>query len=58
MELWCPLCCYPDQNVNSLGPGDIYALVNYVNIGLDNGFSPVQHQAIVWTNGRLLSIRP
>ena len=34
----------------------IYALVNYVSI--DNGLSPVRHQAIIWTSVDLLSIRP
>ena len=27
-------------------------------IGSDNGLSPVQHQAIIWTNTRILLIRP
>ena len=36
----------------------IYALVNWVSIGSDNGLSPVLHQAITWTNADLLSIGP
>ena len=35
----------------------IYASVNQVSIGSDNGLSPTQHQAIIWTNARLLSIK-
>ena len=31
--------------------------MNYVNIGSDNGLSPVRYQAIAWTNAGLLSIR-
>ena len=40
-----PLCC-------------IYASMNWVNIGSDNGLSPVCRQAIIWTNAGLLSIGP
>ena len=36
----------------------IYALVTYVNIGSDNGLSPMRCQAIIWTNADLLSIKP
>ena len=36
----------------------IYALVNWVSIGSDNGLSPGWHQAIIWTNAYVLSIRP
>ena len=36
----------------------IYASVNYVNIGSDNGLSPGRRQAIIWTIGDILSIRP
>ena len=35
----------------------IYASVNQVTIGPDNGLSPNRHQAIIWTNADLLSIR-
>ena len=34
----------------------IYASVNWVCIGSDNGLSPVRRQAITWTNTDLLSI--
>ena len=34
----------------------IYASVNWVNIGSDNGLSPVRHQAITWTSAGLLPI--
>ena len=34
----------------------IYASVNRVSIGLDNGLSPIRRQAINWTNAGLLSI--
>ena len=33
----------------------IYASVNQVSIGTDNGSSPFQCQAIIWTNAALLS---
>ena len=36
----------------------IYALVNWVSIGPDNGLAPVRRQAITWTNAHLLSIGP
>ena len=36
----------------------IYASENWVSIGLDNGFSPNQRQAIIWTNAGLLPIGP
>ena len=32
--------------------------VNRVNIGSDNGLSPSRHQAIIWNNAWLLSIKP
>ena len=35
-----------------------YAKVNQVNIGLNNGLSPVWRQAIIWNNAGLLSIGP
>ena len=34
----------------------IYVSVNRVDIGSDNGLSPIWHQAIIWTNAGLLSI--
>ena len=30
----------------------------YAIIGWDHGLSPVRHQAIIWTNAVLLSIKP
>ena len=36
----------------------IYASVNRVKIGSDNGLSPDRRQAIIWTNTRILSIGP
>ena len=36
----------------------IYALVNWVIIGWDNGLSPGHHQPIIWTHDNILSIRP
>ena len=36
----------------------IYASVTYANTGSDNGLLPVRHQAIIWTNAGMLSIRP
>ena len=37
---------------------NIYASMNWISIGSDNGLLPVQHQAITWTNADLLSIGP
>ena len=34
----------------------MHALVNWVSIGSGNGLSPIQRQAITWTNGGLLLI--
>ena len=36
----------------------IHAHVNEATIDLDNGSAPPQHQAIIWTNTILLSVRP
>ena len=36
----------------------IYASVNWVSFGSDNGLSPNRHQAIILTNAGLLSIGP
>ena len=36
----------------------IYASVNWVSIGSDNGLTPVRRQVITWTNTALLSIGP
>ena len=36
----------------------IYASVNRVNIGSDNGLSPGWHHAIIWTNAAILLIGP
>ena len=43
---------------SSLPSACIYASVNWVSIGSDNGLSLVWHQAITWTNTDLLSIEP
>ena len=32
--------------------------MNQVSIGLDNGLSPIRHQAIIWTSVGLLLIGP
>ena len=42
--------------VNSSPP--IYASVNRVSIGSDNGLSPIRRQAIIWTNAGILLIEP
>ena len=34
----------------------IYASVNWISIGSDNGLSPIRRQAIIQTNARSLSI--
>ena len=36
----------------------IYASVNQVSIGSDNGLSSIRHQSIIWTNAEKLSIGP
>ena len=36
----------------------VYASVNQVSIGWDNGLSPIQHQAIIWTYAGMLLIAP
>ena len=36
----------------------MYASLNLVIIGSDNGLSPVRRQAIIWTNTRILLIEP
>ena len=35
----------------------VYASMNWVSIGSDNGLSPGQHQTIIWSNAGILSIR-
>ena len=40
----------------SLRPNNEYVLVNLANIGLDNGMTPVRHQATFWINITLLSM--
>ena len=44
--------------LNSSLPSAAYKSVNWVNIGSDNGLTPVWHQAITWTNDDLLSFGP
>ena len=36
----------------------IHASVKYISIASDNGLSPERHQAIIWTNAGMLSMRP
>ena len=36
----------------------IYASVNRVIIGSDNGLSPIRRQTIIWTNAGILLIGP
>ena len=36
----------------------MYASLNWIIIGSDNGLSPVRRQAIIWTNGGILLIGP
>ena len=36
----------------------IYASLNWAIIGSDNGLSPVQREAIIWTNAEILLIGP
>ena len=36
----------------------MYVSLNWVIIGSDSGFSPIQLQAIIWNNARILLIGP
>ena len=36
----------------------MYASLNWVNIGSDNGLAPNRRQAIIWTNAGILLIGP
>ena len=36
----------------------MYASVDWVNIGSDNGLSPGRRQSIIWTNAEMLLIGP
>ena len=36
----------------------MYASVNQVSVGSDNGLSPIRRQAIVWTSAGILLIEP
>ena len=47
---------FPDTEItiNSMRPSDAYMSVNYAIIGSDNGLSPGQRQAIIWTNPGIL----
>ena len=44
-------------NKSHQGPS-IYASVNWGSIGSNNGFSPVQHQAIIWADDGAMSTEP
>ena len=55
----CKTVAIRPQSVNSSPPHPkcrIYASVNRINIGSDNGLSPIRRQAIIWTNDGLLLI--
>ena len=49
--------CIP-WRVQYLAPVPPICVSESVRIGLNYGLSPIQHQAIIWTNARLLSIGP
>ena len=49
-KLWC----IPTDSQGGRGR----VSVNWVGIASDNGLSPIQYQAIIWTNAGLLSIGP
>ena len=58
----CHVITHPCSNFNSSLTHlslvlHIYIEVNLVSIGLDNGLSPIRHQAIIWTNATLLFLR-
>ena len=44
--------------VNALRPSDAYICASKLTIGSDNGLSPGRRQAIIWTNAKILLIRP
>ena len=46
------------QVVNSSPPNAAYVSVNWVSIGSDNGLSPAQCQAIIWTSVGILLMGP
>ena len=50
-------CLVLVQSINSTG-WRIHVSVDCVIIGSDNGLSSLWCQAIIWTNGEILSIRP
>ena len=49
-------CVTQHQWINSLRPSDTYMHRKLSTIGSDNGLSPGRHQAIIWTNARILLI--
>ena len=46
------------NHFNSSPPGAAYTPVNRINIGADNGFSPIRRQPIIQTSGGILSAGP
>ena len=42
---------------NALGPSEHICFSKLTIIGSDNDLSPTRHQAIIWTNDRMLLIR-
>ena len=54
---WQPFCC-SGLNILIEAKWCIYASLNWVIIGSDNGLSPVRRQAIIWTNAGILLFGP
>ena len=55
---WSPIFNSSPHYTSPLHPSAVYASVNWVSIGSDNGLSPVWRQAITWTNADFLSMGP
>ena len=57
---WVCISSFNRNNQHQLTPPTcrIYASVNWVNIGSDNGLSPGRRQAIIWINAAILWIGP
>ena len=58
MIMQAPDWFYILQNGASSHQFNSYASVQHTNFASDNGLSPVQTKAIIWTNAAILSIRP
>ena len=58
MAQFADACLRHSDSFTHWGRGTHICVGNLISIGSDNGLSPVQRQAIIWTNAGLLSIGP